>query len=178
MNDATGGDNIKPGSVNIKPETLAYILKSYITPGIAQTADRVASQAMSKKEVDWVDRPGVAKFVGRVDEGNRARAAYETREKDAERAQQYEAYLNAGERAKAVALVKEWGGGDADKGRKLYAQYENLVKQEQAIARERRAIRKLPEAQQEARMTQLDARRARVQAVYLRNRSNLIDEDQ
>jgi hypothetical protein len=178
MNDATGGDNIKPGSVNIKPETLAYILKSYVTPGIAQTADKVASQAVSKKEVDWVDRPGVSKFFGRIDEGNRARAAYETREKDKARAQQYEAYLNAGERAKAQALIKEWGGGNADKGFKLYAQYENLVKQEQAIARERRAIKKMPEAQQEARMNSLDERRARVQAVYLRNRRDITGEEE
>jgi Large polyvalent protein-associated domain 5/Large polyvalent protein associated domain 38/Large polyvalent protein-associated domain 1 len=178
MNDATGGDNIKPGFVNIKPETLAYILKSYITPSIAQTADKVASQAMSKKEVDWMDRPGVSKFAGRVDEGNRERAAYETREKDAERSQQYEAYLNAGERAKAQALMKEWGDGSAEKGRKLYAQYENLVKHEQAIARERRAIKKLPEAQQEARMTRLEERRARIQAVYLRNRRDITGEEE
>lgn len=175
MNDWTGGDTVKPGAVNLSPEQLAYLVKGYAVPGIAQSVDKVAGQAMSRKDTPPDQIVGVSKFFGTIDENERSRAAFDTARKDRERAGQYQAYLKAGEREKANELLTKWGGGDPSVGRKLLGQAQTFERLMTSINRERRSVQALPEDARNERLNRLDERMQRQQAVYLRNRAALID---
>ena len=175
MNDWTGGDSIKPGAINLSPEQLAYLVKGYVMPGITQTADKVAGQAMSRKATPVDQIVGVSKFFGTIDENERGRAAFETARKDREKAGQYNAYLKAGERVKANELLTQWGNGDPAVGRKLLGQAQTFEKLMAGINKERRSVQALPEDARDERLNRLDERMQRTQAVYLRNRAALID---
>ena len=175
LNDWTGGDTVKPGAVNLSPEQLAYLVKGYAVPGIAQSVDKVAGQAMSRKDTPIDQIVGVSKFFGTVDENERSRAAFDTARKDREKAGQYQAYLKAGEREKANELLTKWGGGDPSVGRKLLGQAQTFERLMTSINRERRSVQALPEDARNERLNRLDERMQRQQAVYLRNRAALID---
>ena len=175
MNDWTGGDSIKPGAINLSPEQLAYLVKGYVMPGITQTADKMAGQAMSRKDTPVDQIVGVSKFFGKIDENERSRAAFDTARKDREKAGQYTAYLKAGERQKANELLTQWGNGDPAVGRKLLSQAQTFEKLMAGINKERRSVQALPEDARDERLNRLDERMQRTQAVYLRNRAALID---
>lgn len=175
LNDWTGGDSVKPGAANLSPEQLAYLVKGYVMPGITQTADKVAGQAMSRKDTPLDQIVGVSKFFGTIDEGERGRAAFETARKDREKAGQYQAYLKAGEREKANELLTQWGGGDPAVGRKLLGQAKTFEKLMAGIAKERRAVQTMPEDARDERLNRLDERTQRTQAIYLRNRAALTE---
>lgn len=174
LNDWTGGDKVKAGSVNVTPEQIAYLLKSYITPGISPTVDKAASLATGRKEVKVKDLPGVNKFFGEVDETNRARAAFDTAKKDQQRLGEYKKYIAEGDRENARQVLKEWGAGDEANGRKLLAQATSYDKIMASLRKEHKGLNQVPvEEVRNKRLAALDERMNRANAVYLSNTRDL-----
>ncbi|MFA9219250.1 MAG: LPD38 domain-containing protein, partial [Sphingomonadaceae bacterium] len=175
LNDWTGGDSVKPGAANLSPEQLAYLLKGYVMPGITQTVDKVAGQAMSRKDTPIDQIVGVSKFFGTIDENERSRAAFETARKDREKAEQYSRYFGIGDRKKAAQVLKDWGNGDEKVGRKLLTEANGLKKNMKDIADERKSALAFEQSERDKRLARADERMQRTQAVYLRNRAALVD---
>jgi hypothetical protein len=174
LNDWTGGDKVKAGAVNLTPEQIAYALKSYIIPGIAPSLDKAAAQATGRKDVKVVDMPGVSKFVGQIDENERASAAYKTARADQQRVGEYKAYVASGDREKALATLKEWGGGDIKNGRKLLAEATSYDRIMTDLRKQRKQAALIQdEAARNTRLGRLDERVARTHAVYLSNTHDL-----
>ncbi len=174
LNDWTGGDKVRAGSINVTPEQIAYLLKSYITPGIAPTVDKVASLATSRKEAKVKDLPGVNKFFGEVDETNRARAAFDTAKKDQQRLGEYKKYIAEGDRENARQVLREWGAGDEANGRKLLAQATSYDRIMVGLRKEQKGLHQVPdEDTRNKRLSALDQRINRANAVYLSNTRDL-----
>ena len=84
-------------------------------PGIAQTVDKMASQAVSRKETPLDQMVGVSKFFGKIDENERARAAFEDSPQGHSAPGRGKAYIAAGEREKAAQVLRT-GVGDRPTG--------------------------------------------------------------
>ncbi|MCZ4315177.1 hypothetical protein O4H66_17355 [Comamonadaceae bacterium G21597-S1] len=166
MNDWTGGDTIKPGKINLSPEQLAYLVKGYAVPGIAQTADKVAGQVMSRKDAPLDQIVGVSKFFGKIDDNERRRAAYEVLRTDEQRLGEYKNYVKAGEREKAREVLTQWGGGSEANGRKLLGQY---TATDRLLASYRKQKKALTGDDDGDRLDAVNARIDRTLAVYLAN---------
>jgi len=166
MNDWTGGDNVKPGAVNLSPEQLAYLVKGYVVPGIAQTADKVAGQAMSRKDTPMDQIVGVSKFFGSIDDNERRRAGYETLRRDEQFLGEYKNYIKAGEQEKARETLKKWGGGSEANGRKLLGQYN-------ATDRVLSMYRKQKKTAGDEKLDEINGRIDRVLSVYQANTKDL-----
>ena len=175
LNDWTGGDNVKPSNIiNLTGEQLAYLVKGYAVPGIAQTVDKMAGQAVSRKETPLDQMVGVSKFFGKIDENERARAAFETARKDTQRLGEYKAYIAAGEREKAAQVLKDWGGGDLANGRKLLAQTTAFDRLMASLRKQKQALEKVADdSTRDERLNRVDDRIHRAQAVYLANTRDL-----
>lgn len=174
LNDWSGGDEVKAGKINLAPEQLAYLVKGYAVPGIAQSVDKVAGQAVSRKDTPVDQIVGVSKFFGRIDENERSRAAYDTARKDTQRLGEYKAYIAAGERDKAAQVLKDWGGGDVANGRKLLAQTTAFDRLMTSLRQQKRALEKVgDEDVRDERLNKVDERIHRAQAVYLANTRDL-----
>ena len=174
MNDWTGGDSIKPGAINLSPEQLAYLVKGYVMPGITQTADKVAGQAMSRKATPVDQIVGVSKFFGKIDDRARTRAAYEKLREDEQRLGEYKNYISAGEREKAREVLSDWGGGSEANGRKLLSQYTVTDRLLASIRKQKRTIAEHgdPDAQVQ-KLEDMNDRVNRTLAVYLANTRDL-----
>lgn len=166
MNDWTGGDNVKPGAVNLSPEQLAYLVKGYVVPGIAQTADKVAGQAMSRKDTPMDQIVGVSKFFGSIDDNERRRAGYETLRRDEQFLGEYKNYIKAGEQEKARETLKKWGGGSEANGRKLLGQYN-------ATDRVLSMYRKQKKTAGDEKLDEINGRIDRTLSVYQANTKDL-----
>ena len=166
MNDWTGGDNVKPGHINLSPEQLAYLVKGYAVPGIAQTVDKVAGQVMSRKDTPMDQIVGVSKFFGRIDDNERRRAGYEVLRQDQQRIGEYQNYIKAGDREKAKETLKKWGGGNEANGRKLLGQYT-------ATDRLLASYRKMKKTADDEKLEQINGRIDRTLAVYQANTKDL-----
>ena len=168
MNDWTGGDTVKPGAVNLSPEQLAYLVKGYVVPGIAQTVDKVAGQAMSRKETPPDQIVGASKFFGKVDEFERSRAAYDAMRKDEQAVGEFKQYLKDGDREKANEALKRLGGGSLENGRKIMGQYLSTQKILAAARAQKRARPGDDDTADKA-----DERVTRTLSVYLANTKKL-----
>ena len=174
LNDWTGGDNVKPGKINLSPEQLAYLVKGYVVPGVAQTVDTVAKQAMAPKDTPAEQMIGVSKFFGKIDDRARTRAAYEKLREDEQRLGEYKNYISAGEREKAREVLSDWGGGSEANGRKLLSQYTVTDRLLASIRKQKRTIAEHgdPDAQVQ-KLEDMNDRVNRTLAVYLANTRDL-----
>lgn len=167
LNDWTGGDEVKPGAINTTPEALAYLVKAYTVPGIAQAADKTA-RAMTTEKGEITRLPGVDRFFGRIDEAARDRAAWDRSRSDAQVAGEIKQYLARGERDKATAALIELGGGDEAKGRRIAAMAEARDKQLREINAAKTKARKIENVEQrDAALQRLDARASKINANYM-----------
>lgn len=174
LNEWTGGDDIKPGAVNLTPEQVAYLVKSYLVPGVAQPVDKAAALATGRKEVRAVDVPGISKFAGQIDETNRARAAFDTARRDQQHLGEYKKYVAAGNREKALETLRQWGGGSEANGRKLLAQTTAFDRIMTTLRKQQKELGEVgDEETRNRRLAALDDRISRAQAVYLANTRDL-----
>lgn len=174
LNDWTGGDKIKPGHINLSPEQLAYLVKGYAFPGVAQTADTVAKQILSPKDTPAEQMIGVSKFFGKIDDLARTRAAYDKLREDEQRLGEYKNYISAGEREKAKDVLTEWGGGSEANGRKLLSQYTVTDRLLASIRKQKRTLAEHGDADtQVQKLDDMNERINRTLAVYLANTRDL-----
>lgn len=167
LNDWTGGDGVKPGALNTTPEALAYLVKAYTVPGIAQALDKTG-RALTTEAGDMKRLPGVDRFFGVIDEAARDRASWDRMRQDVQAAGEIKAYFAQGDREKAEAALRDLGGGDVDRGRRIYGMSEGMQKHSREIARRKSEIRKMPEGgARDSAMRNLEAAQSRLNARYL-----------
>lgn len=168
MNDWTGGDNVKPGHINLSAEQLAYLVKGYAVPGVAQAADKAAGQMLSHKPVPADQMLGVSKFFGRIDDGERRRAGYDMLRRDQQMIGEYQNYIRAGERDKAKEVLAKWGGGNEANGRRLLGQYTATDRLLTSYRKQKKAI-----GEDTDRLDAINTRIDRTLSVYLANTKEL-----
>ncbi len=116
LSDATGGDDVKGGSIDISPTTLTHVFKS-ITGGTGAfglgmfdfTAHAVGRITGEKEPEDlpWKGVPFVGKFFGEVDDREKASKFYRLRNDALEVMKQVKQYRKMGEDEKADRLEEE-----------------------------------------------------------------------
>ena len=81
LSNMSGGDNVKPGFVNIAPESIAFSIKAFLIPGTANEVDRaltLSEQALGKEKITVSPNmvPLVNRVYGHTDEGRSTENIY------------------------------------------------------------------------------------------------------
>ena len=176
LNDWTGGDEVRPGKVNITPEDLAYLVKSYTVPGIAQALDKTG-KVLGDPERDLTRLPGADRFYGKIDEVARDRAAWDRARLDEQLAGEVAEYRKLGQHDRVREVLEELGNGDAQKGARIAAQATARKRQMAAINRRKTEARKIPDAdRRQVILRRLDAETSRINARYVSGIEGLDDD--
>lgn len=116
LSDTTGGDEVRGGSIDVSPTTLAHIF-STVTGGSGRfvlgmldftnhAVGRIAGEREAE-DMPYKAIPFVGKFYGEVDERDRASKFYRLRNDALETMKQVKDYRKTGEHEKADALEEE-----------------------------------------------------------------------
>ncbi len=149
LNDVTGGDSITPGRLNVAPETLRLLATSYILPGNSLNIDRAfnaVEKAVRGEEVHLKDLPVASRVAGVAPDERMAEQRFHDQmrelkqhherikrylkdvEPDVERWQRDE--ISDDQMRERLGPAREamrrMGGGDLDKGKRLYRRYEKF----------------------------------------------------
>jgi len=116
LSDATGGDEVRGGSIDISPTTVVHVLRT-VTGGVGSfglgmfdftdhsigriTGDRIP------EDLPWKNVPFVGKFYGEIDDRDVASKYYRLRERAAAVFSQYERYRKIGDTDGMEKIVRE-----------------------------------------------------------------------
>ena len=95
---------------------------------------------MTTGKDDITRLPGVDHFFGTIDEVARNRIAWDADRQQAQTVGEIKQYLKDGRRQKAEALMKELGGGNLEKGRRMVALSGHRDKQMRALNKRKKAV--------------------------------------
>lgn len=174
LNDATGGDQVKPGAVDVPPEVLRTMFLSYVAPGVLQAADKTVDTAVRASRGEKIEPsqvPAASKFYGVApEERAQERAYYQEGQRIKQAVEQAKRYMQAGQRDKADATLAELGDGDIVKGRRIRAQYAASEKGLLELGRVRKQLEndRTPDERQRARLDHIDAQRLALMQKVLR----------
>lgn len=128
LNDISGGDEIKPGAINVPPEVLRSLFLSYAAPGLTQTIDKTidtSTRAATGKRVEPSQIPAASRFYGEApEERAQERAFYEESRKVKQAIEQSKKYAKEGNRDGVTRTLTELGDGDLNKGREIRAKWQ------------------------------------------------------
>ncbi len=125
LSDATGGDKVKPGAIDINPDVMKHIFYT-MTGGPGRTLDQTidAAQAGSRGKEFSVNRvPLASRFYGANDDAQRERAYYDDRKRVLDAKQTFDYYMKNGRADEARKVAAELGDGDPAKGRKKMLEF-------------------------------------------------------
>ena len=125
LSDATGGDNVKPGAIDINPDVMKHIFYT-MTGGPGRTLDQAidTAQAGSRGKEFSVNRvPLASRFYGANDDAQRERAYYDDRKRVLDAKQTFDYYMKNGRADEARKVAAELGDGDPAKGRKKMLEF-------------------------------------------------------
>lgn len=143
LNEVTGGDRVKPGAVNIEPDVLRHIWGA-ITGGPGRALDKTVDTVQAKahgEEISPARIPFAHRFLGEVGDRQKDAAYFEDLKRAAKAKDQFDYFVKNGRRQEAIEVLKDIGGGDVARGRKVLAQFELAKKEERAINRRLRQLR-------------------------------------
>lgn len=143
LNDVTGGDRVKPGAVNVEPDVLRHIWGA-ITGGPGRALDKTVDTLQAKargEEITPARVPFANRFLGEVGDRQNDAAYFEDLKRAAKAKDQFDYFVKNGRRLEAIEVLKEIGGGDVARGRKVLAQFAVAKKEERAINRRLRQLR-------------------------------------
>ncbi|CAL62400.1 Hypothetical protein HEAR2267 [Herminiimonas arsenicoxydans] len=168
LNDVSGGDTIKPGSVDIPPEVLRTIFLSWAVPGLSQTADKsidTATRSATGKRVEPSQIPALSRFYGEAPEERALeRAYYEDQRKVKQALEQAKKYSKVGDRASEERTLTELGEGDLKKGKAVRRKWEKAEEDMQYENKERRRLEtdKTDDADQRSKFENIEKRRLEI----------------
>jgi len=125
LNDATGGDKVKPGAIDISPDIMKHVFYT-MTGGPGRTLDQAidTAQAGSRGKDVSVNRvPLASRFYGANDDAQRERAYYDDRKRVLDAKQTFDYYVKNGRQDEARKVAAELGDGDPAKGRKKMLEF-------------------------------------------------------
>ena len=125
LSDATGGDKVKPGAIDINPDVMKHIFYT-MTGGPGRTLDQTidTAQAGSRGKEFSVNRvPLASRFYGANDDAQRERAYYDDRKRVLDAKQTFDYYMKNGRADEARKVAAELGDGDPAKGRKKMLEF-------------------------------------------------------
>jgi hypothetical protein len=124
LNDVTGGDDVKPGNINIPPEAIRLIVNSYLLPGTSGNIDKLAG-ALEKDKTTAKDWSGLSHMYGTApDEREKERAVYDRLSDLRDDINVIKEHRKQGRLREAREGVKELGNGDFDTDLRLYKGYD------------------------------------------------------
>jgi hypothetical protein len=135
LNDLSGGDNIKPGAIDVEPDILKHVFYT-LTGGPGRALDKTidAAQAEARGQDVGVNRlPIASRFYGENDDKQRERVFYDQQKKAAEAKAAYDYFNKNGRRDEANKIATELGDGDPKKGVQLMREYARTGKSISAI---------------------------------------------
>lgn len=109
LNEATGGDEIAPGAINLQPSWFDHVIRSAAL-GVGATAGQTADLGMKLALDEPISKnqiPFVNKFVGEIDDTIRAREFWDRYSKAKRLLDQADSYRKAGDLEKADEIVSE-----------------------------------------------------------------------
>jgi Large polyvalent protein associated domain 38/Large polyvalent protein-associated domain 5/ddrB-like ParB superfamily domain/Large polyvalent protein-associated domain 1/ADP-Ribosyltransferase in polyvalent proteins/RadC-like JAB domain len=125
LNDATGGDKVKPGAIDISPDILKHVFYT-MTGGPGRTLDQAidSTQASARGKDVSVNRvPLASRFYGANDDSQRERAYYDDRKRVLDAKQTFDYYVKNGRTEEARKVAAELGDGNPAKGRKKMLEF-------------------------------------------------------
>lgn len=168
LNDVTGGDNVKPGAVDVPPEVLRLMFTSYVFPGITQTADKSLTTALDSsqgKKIEASQIPALSRFYGEApEERAQERAFYEETKKLKQTVGQAKRYAKEGNREGMERVLTDLGDGDLAAGKKRMNEFDAAEKALLNLNKARKRIEtdKTPDAEQREQLDEVEARRMKV----------------
>lgn len=174
LSDATGGDKVKPGAIDINPDVMKHIFYT-MTGGPGRTLDQTIdmAQAGGRGNEFSVNRvPLASRFYGANDDAQRERAYYDDRKRVLDAKQTFDYYIKNGRADEARKVAAELGDGDPVKGRKKMLEFSAA---EKSVRKVNGSIRQELERDDdgEAKSEQLRALRQR----RMRVMSNTLDDE-
>ncbi len=172
LNFATGGDDVKPGMVNVPPEALRLAVTSYVMPGVSsQFFDRAFDVLTKKgegKEIQLRDLPIVSRMVGEMpDERVKERVVYDRLSDLRDDINVIKEYKKQGRLKEAREGVRELGGGNFDNGLRIVKGYDAFTNRLQEMNRAKRIAEK---NNNEVALKNIETARKRLFAEFLRRR--------
>ena len=167
LNDVTGGDDVKPGRINIPPEAIRLIVNSYLLPGTSGNIDKLAG-ALEKDKTTAKDWPVLSRMVGTApDEREKERAVYDRLSDLQDDINVIKEYRKQGRLKEAREGVKELGNGNFDNGLRIFKGYDAFTNRLQEMNRAKRSAEK---NNNEVALKNIDAARKRLFAEFLRRK--------
>lgn len=142
LSDASGGDKVKPGKINIEPDALRFIYTT-MTGGPGRALDKGADTLQAKargEDVSAARLPFAGRFYGANDDRQKDAAYYEDLKRAEKAKTQFDYFTKAGRRDLALEVLKELGNGEPAKGRQVIAEYERAKKDDRVINRRLRQL--------------------------------------
>lgn len=174
LNDATGGDKVKPGAIDISPDIMKHVFYT-MTGGPGRTLDQAidTAQAGSRGKDFSINRvPLASRFYGENDDAQRERAYYDDRKRAMDAKQTFDYYIKNGRADEARKVARDLGDGDEAKGRKKMRDFSAAEKSVRSINGQiRRELERDDDG--EAKAEQLRALRQR----RVRVMSNALDDE-
>jgi Large polyvalent protein associated domain 38/Large polyvalent protein-associated domain 5/Large polyvalent protein-associated domain 1 len=174
LSDATGGDAVKPGAIDINPDILKHVFYT-MTGGPGRTLDQAIDTAQGGgrgREFSVNRLPLASRFYGANDDAQRERAYYDDRKRVLDAKQTFDYYMKNGRAEEARKVAAELGDGDPAKGRKKMLEFSAA---EKSVRKINGSIRQELERDDdgEAKAEQLRALRQR----RVRVMSNALDDE-
>ncbi|WAV99663.1 strawberry notch C-terminal domain-containing protein [Oxalobacter aliiformigenes] len=167
LNDVTGGDDVKPGNINIPPEAIRLIVNSYLLPGTSGNIDKLAG-ALEKDKTTAKDWPILSRMYGTApDEREKERAVYDRLSDLRDDINVIKEYRKLGRLKEARESVKELGNGDFDNGLRIYKGYDAFTDRLQKLNRAKRIAEK---KNNEVALKNIETARKRMFSEFLRRK--------
>ena len=167
LNDVTGGDDVKPGRINIPPEAIRLIVNSYLLPGTSGNIDKLA-RALEKDKTTTKDWPVLSRMYGTApDEREKERAVYDRFSDLQDDINVIKEYRKQGRLKEAREGVKELGNGNFDNGLRIFKGYDAFTNRLQEMNRAKRVAEK---NNNEVALKNIETARKRLFAEFLRRR--------
>lgn len=125
LNDATGGDKVKPGAIDISPDIMKHVFYT-MTGGPGRTLDQAIdlTQAGARgKDVSINRVPLASRFYGANDDAQRERVYYDDRKRVLDAKTSFDHFTKIGRPDLAKEVASELGDGDVVKGRRKMLEF-------------------------------------------------------
>jgi hypothetical protein len=169
INDVTGGDDVKPGLIDVPPESIKLIVNSYLLPGTSGNIDKLAG-ALQKDGTTSKDWPVLSRMYGTApDEREKERAVYDRLGEIRHTVNAIREYEKQERWHDAGNLVRELGGGNIRKGDRMLGEYDDFTRTLKEMNRDKRMAEKEGD---ETTVKNIETERKRLFARFLSQRSN------
>ncbi len=165
LNDVSGGDDIRSGSLNIPPEAIQTAITSFLIPGLSTNIDKFAGTMERGKSVSASEIPVISRMYSKVpDERVQERNVYDRLSDLRDDINVINEYRKQGRLKEAREGIRELGEGDYDKGLRIYKGYDAFTNRLKELSH---AERQAEKKNNEVALKNIEAARRRLFARFL-----------